>query len=152
MAQTERQRRASKAVAAWLSKHERNNAWLARQTELDLGTIGDFLNGLRWPKPKTRGRIEKALDWAAGTLLEIADGGPIPRQDGTVGGEGQGAAQAFVASVGERVDNGVSNEDLLREILRSRSASDRLEARQDELARALAALSERVEDIEERRS
>lgn len=78
MAQTRDQRRASLAVSAWLAHNERNTAWLVRQTEADPGTIGDFLNGNRWPKFRTQGRIEKALGWAAGTLTEIADGGPAP--------------------------------------------------------------------------
>ena len=84
MAQTEGQRRASKAVAAWLAHHERNQVWLARQTEVDPGTIGDFLGGTRWPKFKTQGRIEKALGWPSGTIVNIADGGPIPPLDGEV--------------------------------------------------------------------
>lgn len=85
VAQTQDQRRASRAVSAWLAHHERNTAWLVRQTEVDPGTIGDFLNGNRWPKFKTQGRIEKAIGWPAGTMTEIADGAEPP----AVGGDGK---------------------------------------------------------------
>lgn len=95
MAQTEDQRRASRAVATWLSYHERNAAWLVRQTEADPGTIGDFLNGNRWPKFRTQGRIEKALGWPPGAMTAIADGANAPDptvQDvATVGGDTQDA-------------------------------------------------------------
>jgi hypothetical protein len=95
VAQTQDQRRASRAVGTWLAHHERNAAWLVRQTEADPGTIGDFLNGNRWPKYKTQGRIEKALGWPAGTLMDIADGGEPPEVDAEpaqgVGGDTQDA-------------------------------------------------------------
>jgi hypothetical protein len=92
VAQTQDQRRASLAVSAWLAHNERNAAWLVRQTEADPGTIGDFLNGNRWPKFRTQGRIEKALGWPAGTMTEIADGGDVPdHQAGDVGGATQDA-------------------------------------------------------------
>lgn len=91
MAQTQDQRRASRAVTAWLAHHERNTAWLVRQTEADPGTIGDFLNGNRWPKFKTQGRIEKALGWPAGTMTAISDGAEPPNLDTAVGGDTQDA-------------------------------------------------------------
>lgn len=93
MAQTQHQRRASHAVAAWLAHHERNISWLVRQTEIDPGTIGDFLNGNRWPKFKTQGRIEKALGWPAGTLTSVADGAEAPDPESSVGGDAQDAPQ-----------------------------------------------------------
>lgn len=85
MAQTQHQRRASLAVGAWLSHHERNAAWLVRQTEADPGTIGDFLNGNRWPKYATQGKIEKAIGWPAGKMSGIADGEDAPPLDGADG-------------------------------------------------------------------
>jgi hypothetical protein len=89
VAQTKDQRRASRAVAAWLAHEERNVAWLVRQTGSDPGTLGDFLNGNRWPKFNTQGRIEKALGWPSGTLTAIADGDEAPAPGSTVGGEGE---------------------------------------------------------------
>lgn len=86
MAQTQGQRRASLAVVAWLTHEERNVAWLVRQTGSDPGTLGDFLNGNRWPKFNTQGRIEKALGWPAGTITAIADGAEAPEPGAGVGG------------------------------------------------------------------
>lgn len=78
MAQTQAQARASDAVAAWLASHHRNPAWLVEAARADPGTIGDFLNGQRWPKLGTQGRIEEALGWPAGTIRQIGNGGPVP--------------------------------------------------------------------------
>lgn len=91
--QTRGQRRASRAVGAWLAHAERNAAWLVRQTGSDPGTIGDFLNGNRWPKFKTQGRIEKALGWPAGTLTAVADGDDPPDPGAAVGGVTEDAGQ-----------------------------------------------------------
>lgn len=49
---------------------------LARAADLDPGTVGDFLAGLRWPRMGTRGRIESALDLPAGELQRIRNGEP----------------------------------------------------------------------------
>lgn len=54
-------------------------------------------------------------------------------------------AHLYVEAPGERVESGVSNEDLLREIVRSRAESDQIRA-------AVDALSKRVEKLEERGS
>lgn len=78
MAQTDTQRRASDAVAAWLARHHRNPAWLVDVTGADPGTIGDFLNGSRWPKLGTQGKIEQAVGWPAGTIRHIGNGGEVP--------------------------------------------------------------------------
>ena len=78
MAQTESQRNASDAVAAWLAKNRRNPAWLVHATGADPGTIGDFLNGQRWPKLGTQGKIEHALGWPAGTIRLIGNGAAAP--------------------------------------------------------------------------
>lgn len=93
VAQTKGQRRASRAVSAWLAHEERNAAWLVRQTGADPGTIGDFLNGNRWPKFATQGRIEKALGWTSGTLTAVADGDDPPEPGATVSGPAQDADQ-----------------------------------------------------------
>lgn len=77
MAQNTTQRRASDLVAAWLARNEKNPAWLVDQTGADPGTIGDFLNGLRWPKTGTQGKIEKALGWHPGTIRQIGNGADI---------------------------------------------------------------------------
>lgn len=145
MAQNTHQKKASARVAAWMAHNEVSNAWLAEKAKADLGTIGDFLNGFRWPKKTTQGRIEKALGWPAGTIHQIGQGEDVETPlDRTVGGSGEGAASSdteFVESPGVKVDAGITNEDLLREILRSRAEYDQLRAE-------VRDLSGRVERIE----
>jgi hypothetical protein len=85
MVQTNNQRRAADAVAAWMAHLEWNNTQLVAATGADPGTIGDFLNGKRWPKLGTQGKIERALHWTPGTLRGIAAGGPAPEPTATVG-------------------------------------------------------------------
>ena len=63
MAQTTNQQRAAHAVAARMARLEWNNTQLVAATGADPGTIGDFLNGKRWPKIGTQGKIERALEW-----------------------------------------------------------------------------------------
>lgn len=49
-------------------------AELARRADVDQGTVGDFLNGKRWPRSDTRGAIETALEWQAGAIGSLAEG------------------------------------------------------------------------------
>lgn len=86
MVQTNNQRRAADAVAARMAHLEWNNTQLVAATKADPGTIGDFLNGKRWPKLGTQGKIERALGWSPGTLRSIAAGGPAPEPTASVGG------------------------------------------------------------------
>src|SRR5690349_16352896 len=86
MAQTSNQQRAAHAVAARMARLEWNNTQLVAATGADPGTIGDFLNGKRWPKIGTQGKIERALEWPPGTLRSIASGGAAPDVAGPVGG------------------------------------------------------------------
>src|SRR5690349_1759706 len=85
MAQTNNQRRAADAVAARMAHLEWNNTQLVTATGADPGTIGDFLNGKRWPKLGTQGKIERALDWPPGTLRAIAAGAAAPEPAAGVG-------------------------------------------------------------------
>lgn len=48
-------------------------AQFAAKAKVDQGTLGDFLNGDRWPQAPTRARIEKALGWPAGRIGELQD-------------------------------------------------------------------------------
>lgn len=74
---------------------EWNNAALVTAAGVDAGTVGDFLNGQRWPKLGTQGKLERALRWPAGTLRAIAMGEDAPAPDDefdtTVGGSTQDA-------------------------------------------------------------
>ncbi|HET6154322.1 MAG TPA: hypothetical protein VFE15_15365 [Marmoricola sp.] len=89
MAQTKNQQRAAHAVASWMAHLEWNNTQLVAATGADPGTIGDFLNGKRWPKIGTQGKIERALGWTPGTLRTIASGGAEPDPASPVGGRRQ---------------------------------------------------------------
>lgn len=146
MPQTTHQRRASSRVAAWMAHNEVNNAWLAQKSEADLGTIGDFLNGLRWPKRATQGRIEKALGWPAGSIHQLGQGDDLELpMDRTVGGDTQDdgrSADAYVKAPGATVDSDITNADLLREILRSRAEYDQLRAEVRDVSERVARLEQ----------
>lgn len=47
---------------------------LARESGADVGTVGDFLNGKRWIKIPTQGKIERAFGWPAGSVASIEAG------------------------------------------------------------------------------
>jgi len=82
MAQNPGQRRATDFVAEELARRGWSYADLSRATDrpdtddppVDVGTIGDFLAYARWPKVKTQGRIEYALNWPPGTIRRISLG------------------------------------------------------------------------------
>lgn len=93
MAQTPGQQRAADAVAAELARRGWTNADLREATRepdsddppVDGGTIGDFLAYKRWPKIGTLGKFERALDFPAGSLRQLAlNGTPIPKPDESV--------------------------------------------------------------------
>lgn len=47
---------------------------LALRAQLSTGTVNDFLNGVRWPRTGSLGKIEAFLGWPPGRLDELADG------------------------------------------------------------------------------
>lgn len=152
MPQTEPQRRATAQVAKWLALNERNNAWLAETAGIDPGTVGDFLNEQRWPKNTTLGKIDAALGWQVGTIRQLAAGAQVDivwgeaagiGLDRSVGGDAHDADdRSYVSAPGERVEQRITNEDLLREILRSRAEYDQIRA-------AVRDLSGRVDRLEQ---
>lgn len=113
MAQTSNQQRAAQAVAAWMAHLEWNNTQLVAATGADPGTIGDFLNGKRWPKLGTQGKIERALGWAAGTLRVIAAGGAAPDPAALVGGQRDDLSSSDDA-LRFRRPNGLTDQQWLR--------------------------------------
>lgn len=46
----------------------------AEKAGIDPGTLGDFLDGTRWPQSKNRNKIERALGWDDGLIADLADG------------------------------------------------------------------------------
>lgn len=142
MPQTKAQQRAAQEVAAWLAAHEKNNSWLVAQTGVDPGTIGDFLNGKRWPKVGNQGKIEKALGWPAGAIRQMGYGGDPP----TVGGANEDPDRV-AAQQGALVEQDVSNAFVLAEVRAMRSDLEGVERRLD---RRIDGLSERVARVESR--
>lgn len=71
----------ARAVDAALARLGWTASDLTRETGLDPGTVGDFLNAGRWPQAPTRGKIERALGWEYGRIKLIAEGvdpGEVP--------------------------------------------------------------------------
>lgn len=107
-----------------------NIADLGRATGVDLGTIGDFLNGKRWPQRSTQTKIEAALDLAPGTIAAWSRG-EQPPESVPVSGEEQDAEVLL---------------SLPADALDGLNASEREEA----IAAAKATLLERIRDIRRR--
>lgn len=97
------------------------------------------------PREPTWSKIDEAAGWERGSARRVWDGGdPTPIVSGT-----PQDAPRYVEAPGERVQSGVGNEDLLREILRVRAESDQIRAEQREQRVLLESLSHRVEALEE---
>lgn len=71
-------RAAAAAVEAAAGEKGWNVGNLAAAAEVDPATITDFLAARRWPRMATRGSIERALGWPAGSIARIAEGGAPP--------------------------------------------------------------------------
>lgn len=56
----------------------------AERARIDPGTLSDFLDGKRWAQAVNRTKIEKALDWPAGSINDMADGVPPAEAVGRV--------------------------------------------------------------------
>jgi transcriptional regulator with XRE-family HTH domain len=55
-----------------------SNASLAREAGVDTGTVGDFLNGARWPYAPTLAKLDRALGFEIGTLEQMAEADAPP--------------------------------------------------------------------------
>lgn len=116
MPQTTHQRAAANKVAAWLAHNELSISWLAEKAEADPGTVGDFLNGTRWPKVGTQGRFEKALGWPAGVIRQMGQGEDLDLpMERNVGADPQDPPQ-YVESPGERATEGMTDDEVLRRL------------------------------------
>lgn len=69
--------RAATAVRVRLAELGWNATNLARQSDVDPGTIGEFLAAKRLPRIATRSRIEAALGWPPGSIEAAALGKEI---------------------------------------------------------------------------
>lgn len=95
--------RARQAVITAMARREWNPTDLQRGASLDPGTVGDFLNGSRWPRPKTLAKIERAFGWPAGSLGAMELGGPAPDDVPTPSGMQQLQAEGHEADF-RRID------------------------------------------------
>ena len=78
----EARRRVRVAVRGEMGRRGWNIQQLIDASGLDRSTLGDFLEGNRWPQSRTLGAIEKALDWPVSSIAHMLEGGDPP----TVGG------------------------------------------------------------------
>lgn len=89
MAATRGTERIRQAVEAQMAARQWNINDLAIAAGVDPGTVSDLLNGLRNPRMATLAKIEQALGWPAGAILQIGVGEPVnlsvrPVSDGAV--------------------------------------------------------------------
>lgn len=63
----------------------------AKKAKVDPGTLTDFLEGRRWPQGPTLAKIETALGWPAGRIVDMADGFGAGDGNGSVGRGGDDA-------------------------------------------------------------
>lgn len=66
--------KAREAVRVALRERSMEPIQLAREAKLDPGTVHDFLNGQRWPRSTSLGKIETYFDWPLGYLDRVARG------------------------------------------------------------------------------
>lgn len=78
MTRDQRRDVARQAVKAQMADRGWNPTDLARLAKVDIGTIVTFVDGPRWPKIGTQGKIERALGWEPGTISAIASSGQTP--------------------------------------------------------------------------
>lgn len=69
------EKRARAAVQRAMGERGYTAAALAREANVDPGTVGDFLNGKRWPRREKMAAMERALLLTPGTLTQLSEGG-----------------------------------------------------------------------------
>lgn len=111
MPNNEGRTRARLAVTAELAHREWSPARLAQESGADPGTIGDFLNGKRWIKLPTQGKIERALTWPPGTISAVEAGAEAPKIGDSVGGD---TDDPGIATIKARKPANMSDEDFKR--------------------------------------
>jgi transcriptional regulator with XRE-family HTH domain len=67
-----------KLAAARRRELKMDQAELVRRTKLDQKTISAFERGDRWPRDRSRTRIESALEWTPGALTRLLAGEQMP--------------------------------------------------------------------------
>lgn len=117
-------------------------AELARVAGVDPKTLASLEKGERWPRDKSRSRIEDALKWTAGSLSVVRRGG-TPSMSGVIRDRSGRAIQEFTAI------EGAEQEEL--ELLRLASivldARDLVRAQKGPLMTALASVLDEAADL-----
>lgn len=94
-------------VAQAMAEKELSRSDLARRAGIDPGTLGDFLDGHRWPKAPTQGKVERAVGWEPGTIAAVQAGEPV---DVGARGQDQGTTKAVADFLYQRPE-GVADEE-----------------------------------------
>jgi predicted DNA-binding transcriptional regulator AlpA len=74
----EARRRVRVAVKGEMGRRGWNIQQLIDASGLDRSTLGDFLDGKRWPQSRTLGAVEKALGWPVSSIALMLEGGDPP--------------------------------------------------------------------------
>lgn len=69
--------RAGRAVAARRRELDITQRSLARDKVINAGTLIAFEKGRSWPRRGTLAKLEEVLNWPAGTITRIRNGGPV---------------------------------------------------------------------------
>jgi transcriptional regulator with XRE-family HTH domain len=78
MDKAEARRTVRVAVKGEMGRRGWNIQQLMDATGLDRSTLGDFLEGKRWPQSRTLGAVEKALEWPVSSIALMLEGGDPP--------------------------------------------------------------------------
>ena len=93
------------AVKGEMGRRGWNIQQLIDASGLDRSTLGDFLDGKRWPQSRTLGAIERAFEWPAGAIAEMLEGGSPP----VVGGDPEDAEPETGSDLLYRRPDGLSD-------------------------------------------
>lgn len=66
--ENDRQAAVVAAIGQALARKQWNSTDLARNADLSVDTVGDLLNGRRWPRAATLAKVEAALGWEPGVI------------------------------------------------------------------------------------
>ncbi|MCV7192882.1 FHA domain-containing protein [Mycolicibacterium brumae] len=75
--------RAGSAVAARRRELELTQRGLARDKIINAGALIAFEKGRSWPHESTRAKLEQVLQWPAGSIANLRDGGTSPDEEST---------------------------------------------------------------------
>lgn len=92
----------------------------ADKAKIDPGTLGDFLDGKRWPQGRNRAKIEEALGWPVGSIEDLSEGLPLEQV------VGPSREDADFVPTGAGGISGISEDELLRRLDRMRQEQNEI--------------------------